>query len=196
MKMGPSGASGRTNVAEQLAACYGIADPDLDLRQMAVTCRQAVSVVDLDHVAVAAGPTRLDHCAVCRRHDGIAAFAVNVHSGVKLIRTAAKGISAETKFVVDLAEVGPHCRQVSGIGDLADRCYFTVDLRIFAAGLVGYLGPSAVKRIIACRSRPFTNDRFYSFNRCCWKLGKSRSVCDSLSKSGISHDAADTDRQY
>src|SRR6266403_515293 len=50
--------AGRAHGADHLADLDLIADPDADLRQMAVAGRQAVAMVDFHHAAVAAGPSR------------------------------------------------------------------------------------------------------------------------------------------
>src|SRR6266403_4797433 len=50
--------AGRAHSADHLTDLDLIANPDADLRQMAVAGRQAVAMVDFHHAAVAAGPSR------------------------------------------------------------------------------------------------------------------------------------------
>src|SRR5690349_4622751 len=47
-------AAGRADLADDLADTHRLSDSHVDLRQMAITGREPVAVVDLDHIAVAA----------------------------------------------------------------------------------------------------------------------------------------------
>ena len=99
-------AAGRADVGEELASGDGVADRNVDLRKVAVACRQAAAVVDLDHVAVAARPTGFEDGAASGCVNLFAALAVNVHARMKLIRASAKRIASKAKFVVEI-ELGP-----------------------------------------------------------------------------------------
>ena len=101
-------AAGGADEAEELAAGYVVAHLDVDVREVAVAAGKAVTVVDLDHVAVAALPAGFDDLTGGRGQDLFAAFAVDVHSGVELVCSAAERVTAKSEFVVDLAEVCPH----------------------------------------------------------------------------------------
>ena len=107
------------------------ADRHQQLRRVRIARHQRIAVIDLDHVAVAAGPAGFDNGAVCRSDDQIAAFAVNIHSRMKLIRPPAKGIAAKAEFLVDLAHVRPNCRQIGGIGIFPEQINLISDLGIF-----------------------------------------------------------------
>src|SRR5881394_2908217 len=108
MQMRPRRASGRAYIGDKLTTRDSVADRGIDLGQVAVTRCQAVAVIDLEHIAIAAGPPGLDDRAVRRGDNKVAAFAVDIHSRVKLIRASAKRIAPKAKFVVDLAKMGPH----------------------------------------------------------------------------------------
>ena len=56
MQMRAGRAAGRADLADGLADPHRLADLDVDLRQVAVAGGEAVAVVDLDHLAVAAFP--------------------------------------------------------------------------------------------------------------------------------------------
>src|SRR6516225_306058 len=56
MQMRAGGAAGRADLADHLSDPDGVADLDVDLREMAVAGRKPVAMVDLDHAAVAAAP--------------------------------------------------------------------------------------------------------------------------------------------
>src|SRR6185295_725075 len=66
------GAAGGTDVAEDVAALDALSGTDREVRQVAVACRVAVAVRDIDDVAVAVGPFGLDHDSVGGGADGLA----------------------------------------------------------------------------------------------------------------------------
>ena len=72
-------------------------------------------MIDLDHVAVSAVIAGLYYRAAGWCQDLVAALTVNIHTGMKFIRAAAERIAAETEFIVYLAYMRPHIRQVGGI---------------------------------------------------------------------------------
>ncbi len=63
---------------------------------MAVAGRQAVAVVDFDHAAIAASPSRGHHFAVRGRADGIAHWRAEIETGVHG-RAAEEGIGADSE---------------------------------------------------------------------------------------------------
>ena len=69
-------------------------------------------MVHLDHLTVTSLPARFCYETASRRYDQIAAFAVDVHPGVKLVNAAAEWITPETELVVDLAQMCPDRRNV------------------------------------------------------------------------------------
>ena len=86
--------------------------------------------------------------------DIIAAFAVDVHAGMKLIRASAERIAAKAEFVIDLAEMSPHRRQ-----NRPDRCFCeSPKLRcrsqrcLAVRDFVTFLWAAAVKCVFARRS--------------------------------------------
>src|SRR4051812_29124125 len=79
------GPAGGTDVSQNCASGDRFADLGLYLGEMAIAAGQPVAMVYLDHVAIAAGHAGFDDRAVCRGDDDIAAFTVDVHSGVELI---------------------------------------------------------------------------------------------------------------
>src|SRR4051812_13079577 len=99
---------------------------------MAVTGRQAVAVIDLDHVAVSTLISRPDDGPVRRSDDVIAALAVDVHSGMKFVSTATEGVTPEAELIVDLAKVRPHGRHICGVRVLEDHGDLAVDLGVLA----------------------------------------------------------------
>src|SRR5215470_18892594 len=110
MEMRAGRAAGRADKADQLAAGDRISDFHVKLGKMAVAGDQAVAMVDLDHLAVAALPAGSGDRAVSRSNDKIATLAVDVHTGMKFVYPTAEGISPEAEFIIDLAGVRPHVR--------------------------------------------------------------------------------------
>src|SRR5215204_7296375 len=99
---------------------------------MAVACLQTASMIDLDHVSVAAFPAGFRDDATRRGKDLIAAFAIDIHSAVKLIRTTAKRAATKSELVIDLAHVSPN----RGNGRLIARCLDGAKL-LFDFGIFG-----------------------------------------------------------
>src|SRR5215467_5178023 len=82
MQMRSGGAAGRANLADHLSDPDGIADLHVDLREMAIARRQPVAVIDLDHAAIAAGPSGRNDLAVGGSADEIACLCAKVETGV------------------------------------------------------------------------------------------------------------------
>src|SRR5436190_11661265 len=61
VKMGAGRTPGRSDIAYQLAACDRLANFDFDPRKVSVAREQAIAVIDLDHISIAAFPARLGH---------------------------------------------------------------------------------------------------------------------------------------
>src|SRR3954453_2657287 len=80
--MRPGGTAGRPDETNDLADLHDLADPDIDLGEMAVAGCEAIAVIDLDHAAVAAGPAGRDDLAVGGDANGIAARGAEVEPGV------------------------------------------------------------------------------------------------------------------
>src|SRR5215470_519963 len=80
--MGAGRASGRTDLADHLTDPDDVAVLDVDLGEMAIACRQAVAVVDLDHAAITAAPARRDHLAIRGCAHGIACLRAEIEAGV------------------------------------------------------------------------------------------------------------------
>src|SRR5882672_688058 len=74
--------AGRADGADHLSDLDLIANLDADLRQMSVTGRQAVAVIDFDHAAVAASPSRRDHFSVRGRPHRVAHGGAEIEPGV------------------------------------------------------------------------------------------------------------------
>src|SRR6185312_578448 len=82
VQMRAGGAPGRADLAAHLADMDGLADLDVDLREVAVARGKAVAVVDLDHVAVAALAPGDRHAPGRGRVHRIADVAAHVEAGV------------------------------------------------------------------------------------------------------------------
>src|SRR5882672_7053580 len=74
--------AGRADGADHLSDLDLIANLDADLRQMSVTGRQAVAVIDFDHAAIAASPSRRDHFSVRGRPHRVAHGCAEIEPGV------------------------------------------------------------------------------------------------------------------
>src|ERR1700687_1285084 len=79
VQMRAGGAGGEADLADGLRDVDRLAAPPADFRQMAVTGGQAMAVVDLDHIAVAALPAGDGHAAVGGGAHRIAALAAQIH---------------------------------------------------------------------------------------------------------------------
>src|SRR5262249_58449315 len=67
-------APGRTDLADDLSGLDGLADANVDRRQVTVAARQSVAVIDVDRAAIAAAPAGGGHPAVgggARRRGGL-----------------------------------------------------------------------------------------------------------------------------
>src|SRR6185312_4779803 len=82
MQMGPGGAAGRADLADDLADVDDLADLDVDLREVAVPRREAVAVVDFDHIAVAAVAAGAGDAAARGGMHRLAGFTAHVEAGV------------------------------------------------------------------------------------------------------------------
>src|SRR3981189_2913207 len=82
MQMRTGRAAGRADGADHLSDLDWVADPDVDLRQVAIAGRQAVAVVDFDPAAVAAGPSRRHHFSIRGRAHGVARRGAEIETGV------------------------------------------------------------------------------------------------------------------
>ena len=96
MQMRPGGAAGRSNGADQLTDLHDVADLDVDLGEVAVARRQAIAMVDFNHAAIAASPSRRHHLAVRGDAHGIARRGTEVEAGMHR-GAAEEGIVADTK---------------------------------------------------------------------------------------------------
>src|SRR6266568_2651720 len=74
--------SGRADAANDLPDLDLLADLHFDLRHVAVARREAVAMVDLDHVAVAAAPARGFDDAVGGGADRVAGLAAEVEAAM------------------------------------------------------------------------------------------------------------------
>src|SRR6185436_8796165 len=85
MKVRACRAPGRTYECDSLTAGKCVAGCNVDPREMAVARFQAIAVVDLDHLAVAALPSSLGHHSGCGGLHNLAPLAVDIHSAVKFV---------------------------------------------------------------------------------------------------------------
>src|SRR5262245_57139031 len=81
--MRPGGKAGRSNPADDLPDPNDLSDLDADFGQVAKAGREPVAVADLDHVAVAALPTRYRDLACCRCAHRLASVAAQVDAGME-----------------------------------------------------------------------------------------------------------------
>ena len=104
MEMRARGAAGRAETAHALAGLELVAHLDVDLRQMAIACREPIAVVDLDHPAIAAAPAGGDHRSGCCHTDCFSGVAAKINAGMHR-RAAEEGIDAhaEARRRVDLS---------------------------------------------------------------------------------------------
>src|SRR5262245_13449011 len=82
VQMRSGGAAGRADLADDLAGLDRMADLGVDAGEVAVARRDAVAVVDLDHLAVAALPAGECHRAVRGCAHRVAGLAAHVEAGV------------------------------------------------------------------------------------------------------------------
>src|SRR5262249_46839542 len=111
-------ATGRAHASDYLAGAHALAFLDVDRGKVAVAGREPVAMVDLDHLAVAAAPPRLDDGAGGRGADRLAGLAAEVEAGVHR-RNMQERIDAhaEARRGVDVAGHGlahRHARERAG----------------------------------------------------------------------------------
>src|SRR5947209_2690090 len=94
VKVRPRRASGRADLTQLLAALQLLSDRDFDFRQVAVARRQAVAVVNDDHLPVAALPAGLLGRPVCGGDDGRTGRGGDVLAGMKLTLASAERVAA------------------------------------------------------------------------------------------------------
>src|SRR5262245_18836527 len=82
MQMRSGGAAGRADLADDLAGLDRVADLGVDAGEVAIACRQAVAVVDLDHLAIAALPAGECHRSVRSCAHRVTGVAAHVDAGV------------------------------------------------------------------------------------------------------------------
>src|SRR5436189_4945905 len=85
VKMGAGRTPGRSDITDQLSARDRLADLDLDPREVSIACEQAIAMIDLDHISIAAFPACFGHRSGRRSDHSVATLTVDVHSGVKLV---------------------------------------------------------------------------------------------------------------
>src|SRR6266702_400941 len=133
-------AAGGADLAQHLADRHRLPDPDVDRGKMSIAGGEAVAVVELDHLAVAATPAGGRHRAVRRGADRIAYLRVDiqsrVHGGGAEERIDAR---AEARHEVDLAHdrladrhMGQRAREPI---DLAADDVDALDLALEGAGI-------------------------------------------------------------
>src|SRR5262249_32004310 len=76
------GASGGPDAADDLADADALSFRHVDRGEMAITCRQAVAVIDLNHLAVAAAPSRRHPLAGRGGAHRVAGIGAHVEAGV------------------------------------------------------------------------------------------------------------------
>src|SRR5580692_12909800 len=82
MQMRAGRAPGRADPADHLADANALADANVDLGEMAVAGGEAIAVVDLDHLAIAAAPAGRRHCSRSRSMGRLAIGAAEIDAGV------------------------------------------------------------------------------------------------------------------
>src|SRR5690242_7065611 len=107
--------AGRTYFPDDFADADELADLHIDLRQVAVTGRQAIAVIDLDHIAVAAFPARNRHAAGRGRAHGFADLSTQVDACMNR-RAAQEWIHAHAEwrthvYFADNGLANRHCDQ-------------------------------------------------------------------------------------
>src|SRR5438309_7314803 len=75
-------AAGGADLADHLAGPHALADGDVDRREMAVAGDETVTVVDLDHLAIAALPTRDRDLAVSSDAHRVADRRLQIEAGM------------------------------------------------------------------------------------------------------------------
>src|SRR3954451_24888966 len=105
MQVRPSRPSGGADFPDHLSDLDHIANPDIDLRQMAVSGCQAIAVVDLDHAAIAARRSRGHHLSVRGSAHRITCRGAEVETGMHR-RAAEEWIAADSESAgeFDLAD--------------------------------------------------------------------------------------------
>src|SRR6185437_11194206 len=159
MQMRSGGAARRADFADHLADLDHVADLDVDLREVAVAGGEPVAMVDFDHAAVAAAPTRIDNLAVGGGAYGIthlrAEIETRMHRGPS---EEGIGTDAETGRELDLANhglaVGHLCQRAGQLVRLRAGDVDPVKLAVKGAGVGGeFHGDerSAHRRARGCR---------------------------------------------
>src|SRR4051812_35098234 len=88
VEVGAGAASAKSDVADSFAFVDALSGGDIEARKMSVAGGDAVAVIDLDEVSVAAHVTGIDDDAISRRNDRIAVGARNIDAGVECAFTA------------------------------------------------------------------------------------------------------------
>src|ERR1044072_9855890 len=99
MEVRAGGAPGGPDRAQLIAAAYLIADRNIDPGKVAVAAGDAVAVIDLDHIAIAALASGLEDRAASGRIGDLALLAIDVHPGMDFITAGAARGAAETGII-------------------------------------------------------------------------------------------------
>src|ERR1700733_1630006 len=102
--MRPGRAAGRAKPADGLAGLDVFADLDVDFREMSVTGREPIAMIDFDHTAIAAAPAGGNHGSGRRYMDRFSGVAAEIEAGMHR-GPSDEGIDAhaEPRGGVDLA---------------------------------------------------------------------------------------------
>src|SRR5262245_20268287 len=137
-------APGRTDLADDLSGLDGLADANVDRRQVTVAARQSVAVFDVDRAAIAAAPAGGGHRAVGGGAHRVAGLAMEIEPGMHG-RPAQEWVDAdaEARLQIDLAvdrlAHGNAAQRAREPGDLCARDLNAMKLPFEAHGLLGHL---------------------------------------------------------
>src|SRR5262245_50331608 len=137
-------APGRTDLADDLSGLDGLADANVDRRQVTVAARQSVAVIDVDRAAIAAAPAGGGHRAVGSGAHRVAGLAMEIEPGMHG-RLAQEWVDAdaEARLQIDLAvdrlAHGNAAERAREPGDLCARDLDAMKLALEAHGVLGHL---------------------------------------------------------
>src|SRR5262245_62717136 len=137
-------APGRTDLADDLSGLDGLADANVDRRQVTVAARQSVAVINVDRAAIAAAPAGGGYPAVGGGAHRVAGLAMEIEPGMHG-RPAQEWVDAdaEARLQIDLAvdrlAHGNAAERAREPGDLCARDLDAMKLPFEAHGVLGHL---------------------------------------------------------
>src|SRR5437879_3787503 len=99
--------SGRAHQSDRLSTQHGVTNPNVDFRQVTITGRQAVAMIDIDDVAITALPSGDSHFARGRNLHRRAVGRIDVLTLMIFQATASKRIAPSADAAFKFPDDGP-----------------------------------------------------------------------------------------